>query len=75
MSDQHYPGSFLKDEGRSPLGLGWEYRRRGWGKGECPFVQPWQVDQFCLGYENFVCSDPRVNEAMLREFSLKRKAK
>jgi hypothetical protein len=35
-TDPPYPGRILRDEDRSPLGLGWEYARRGWRKDRCP---------------------------------------
>lgn len=60
-----YPGRTIRDEDRSPLGLGWEYRRRGWKRGQCPLPRA-DWDEFFLGYDEFICTNPEANEAMLK---------
>ena len=64
--DDEYPGRTIADEDRSPRGLGWEYRRRGWAAKRCPLENIGDRDEFIRGFDSFVCTDPKVNAAMLR---------
>ena len=65
-ADDEYPGRTIADEDRSPRGLGWEYRRRGWNASKCQLVDIGDRDEFIRGYDKFVCTDTKVNQAMLR---------
>jgi len=65
-ADDDYPGRTIPDEERSPRGLGWEYARRKWDRSRCPLKGVEDRHEFAHGYDNFVCTDKRVNEAMLR---------
>lgn len=60
------PGVMVKDEERTPFGLGWEFRRRGLKPKNCPFKDQESVRKFNEGYQKFICSDYQVNKAMLR---------
>jgi len=64
--DEGYPGRTIKDQDRSPFGLGWEYRRRGWTQDRCPLPPGDRREDFRHGHEAFRCSDRRANQAMLR---------
>ena len=61
-----YPGRQIPDNKRSPRGLGWEYRRRDYARNRCPFGTERHRLEFFHGYDNFVCTNPDVNEAMLK---------
>ena len=66
MSKQNdYPGRMIADEDRTPFDLGWEYARRGWGAERCNFRGD-KLREFLEGMRKFTCSDPAVDEAMLR---------
>jgi len=60
------PGRTIPDKDRTPLGLGWEYARRGWCRSKCPFADEKRRREFYQGWDDFVCSNPETNEAMLR---------
>lgn len=64
-ADDDYPGRQISDEDRSPLGLGWEYRRRGWSQDLCPLTGKENRLLFAQGFHSYVCSNPRSNAAML----------
>lgn len=48
----------LKDNERSPFGLGWEYARRGKGEGDCPFLEGQEKERevFLQGFGQFTPS-------------------
>lgn len=67
MTDiEELPGRTVPDEERTPLGLGWEYARRGWKRSPCPLADQGQRREFYRGWDEFVCSNPETNAAMLR---------
>lgn len=65
-ADDEYPGRTIADQDRSPRGLGWEYARRGWDCDRCPYSDPEWTREFMYGFDHYICSDPKVDEAMLR---------
>jgi hypothetical protein len=65
-ANDDYPGRKLTDAQRSPRGLGWEYARRGWDRSRCPLRGVEARLEFAWGYDHFVCTDPKVDAAMLR---------
>lgn len=65
MSDSDtYPGRMIPDSERTPRGLGWEHRRRGW-RMACPFSSDDDRKDYARGYREFRCGDDKVNHAML----------
>lgn len=52
-------------EVRSPLGLGWEYRRHKRSKAENPFDRETQFEQwkeFMEGFDSFKCKNASINK-------------
>ena len=64
-TNDDYPGRQLTDAERSPRGLGWEYRRRKWDRSRCPFKSFEKISEFSHGYDNYVCEDAKIDDAML----------
>lgn len=61
-----YPGRMIKDKERLPFGLGWEYRRRQWNQKLCPYDDERRIAEFAAGYKAYVCTNAKVDAAMLR---------